>query len=148
MLWPRQLRALGSAPALVIGFTRPNIAVRIEHALELAKTCKSAKDLVALISNNIGAGEPTTETIPAAMAIADFANGDPALAIEIAGNLRGDTDTIAAIAGAICGAYAGDEAIPAVWRELVADVNGLDFEQWLGRLVSVVPPHLPELQSA
>jgi ADP-ribosylglycohydrolase/sugar/nucleoside kinase (ribokinase family) len=126
----------------------PNIAVRIEQALKLARDCASAQILTAMISDNVGAGEPTTETIPAAMAIADFANGNPALAIEIAGNLRGDTDTIAAIAGAICGAFAGDKAIPQEWCKLVAEVNQLNFERWLERLESVNPSHLMALQSA
>jgi len=60
-------------------------------------------------------------------AIAQFAKGDPALAIEIAGNLRGDTDTIAAIAGAICGAYASIGALPPQWVSLVEQVNPIDF---------------------
>jgi ADP-ribosylglycohydrolase/sugar/nucleoside kinase (ribokinase family) len=111
-----------------------DIARRIEAALRLARTCASATDLAHLVSDVIGAGEPTTETAPAAFAIADFCKGDPALAIEIAGNLRGDTDTIAAIAGAICGAYAGVTALPAEWRALVQSVNDLDFEAWAARL--------------
>jgi ADP-ribosylglycohydrolase len=88
------------------------------------------------MSDVVGAGEPTTESVPAAIAIADYAGGDPARAIEISGNLRGDTDTIAAMAGAICGAYAGDEALPKAWLDAVAQVNGLDIAAWAGRLAT------------
>jgi len=42
--------------------------------------------VVRLISDVIGAGEATTESVPAAIAIADHVRGDPQRAIEIAGN--------------------------------------------------------------
>jgi ADP-ribosylglycohydrolase/sugar/nucleoside kinase (ribokinase family) len=111
-----------------------DVAARIEHARILAAGARSKSELVHIISDIVGAGEPTTESVPAAIAIADYAKGDPQLAIEIAGNLRGDTDTIAAMAGAVCGAYAGEEAIPPAWRELVARVNQLDIGNWSARL--------------
>jgi ADP-ribosylglycohydrolase len=111
-----------------------DVAARIDHARRLAAGARSKAELVRLISDIVGAGEPTTESVPAAIAIADYAKGDPRLAIEISGNLRGDTDTIAAMAGAICGAFAGEAAFPAEWRTLVSEVNGLDVNRWAERL--------------
>ena len=111
-----------------------DVATRIEHARMLVAGARSKSELVHIISDLVGAGEPTTESVPAALAIADYAKGDPHLAIEISGNLRGDTDTIAAMAGAVCGAYRGEEAIPQDWRDLVAKVNGLDVADWSARL--------------
>lgn len=112
----------------------PDIAKRIEEACRLAAGCSSKEELCEMISDVVGAGEPCAETIPAAIAIGDFAKGDPALAIELAGNLRGDTDTIAAIAGAICGAYAGLGAIPQKWITQVEDTNNLSISAWADRL--------------
>ena len=40
----------------------------------------------------------------------------------------GDTDTIASIGGALCGALRGIEAIPADWLEKVEAVNHLGLE--------------------
>lgn len=112
-----------------------SVADRIIHARQLIADARSDEELVHLISDIVGAGEPTTESVPAAIAIADYARGDPARAIEISGNLRGDTDTIAAMAGAICGAYAGVDALPSTWLDLVAKVNDLNIAAWSERLV-------------
>ena len=115
----------------------PDIAARIQAARIIAKSAISPQQFAQDISTLVGAGEPCTETIPAAIAIADFAKGDPARAIEIAGNLRGDTDTIAAIAGAICGAFAGAEALPLEWRELTQRVNPVSYTDWARRLKNI-----------
>lgn len=111
-----------------------DVAERILHARSLTAGASSDQDVARLISDVVGAGEPTTESVPAALAIADYAGGDPARAIEISGNLRGDTDTVAAMAGAVCGAFAGLDALPAAWIETVAHVNGLNIADWAERL--------------
>lgn len=113
-----------------------DVAARIGLARQLAASARSKTEVAALISESVGAGEPSTESVPAAIGIADFAAGDPHLAIEISGNLRGDTDTIAAMAGAVCGAYAGENAIPRQWRDLVEKVNKLDIGLWAERLAA------------
>ena len=111
-----------------------DVASRIDLARRLAAGARSKSEVATLMSETVGAGEPTTESVPAAIGIADYARGDPYLAIEISGNLRGDTDTIAAMAGAVCGAYAGEQALPREWRELVSTVNNLDIARWGARL--------------
>ncbi len=113
-----------------------DVAARIRLARRLAAGARSKAEVATLMSEVIGAGEPCTESVPAALGIADYAQGDPHLAIEISGNLRGDTDTIAAMAGAVCGAYSGEEALPREWRELVATVNKLDISRWAERLTA------------
>ena len=111
-----------------------DIAGRIQNARALLNGARSKTDVARIISDIVGAGEPTTESVPAAIAIADYAHGEPNLAIEISGNLRGDTDTIAAMAGAICGAFSGENAISPKWRALVQQVNQLDVNEWAQRL--------------
>lgn len=114
-----------------------SVAARIAAARRLVAGIASPQEVARLVSDVAGAGEPTTESVPAALAIADWAGGDPRLAIEVAGNLRGDTDTIAAMAGAVCGAFAGETALPSEWRRLVATVNGLEVAAWSARLEAV-----------
>jgi ADP-ribosylglycohydrolase len=50
--------------------------------------------------------------------------------------LGGDTDTNAAVAGALLGAANGVEAVPAGWLALLAEVDGLRNEA--GSLASLV----------
>ncbi len=103
----------------------PDLGRRIKFSRALIQTATSAA---------VGAGTPVAESVAAAIAIADFARGDPRLAIEIAGNTAGDADTMAAIAGSICGAFAGESALPSKWRTLVAETNQLDIPNWSARL--------------
>ena len=55
------------------------------------------------------------ETIPATIALCLLAEGDPVRAVEMGANFGRDTDTIATMAGAICGAFGGDGSIPGAW---------------------------------
>ena len=51
-------------------------------------------------------------------------------------SMGGDTDTIAALAGALCAAFAGRHNIPAEIQNMVLETNHLDLEQ-LSQSVSV-----------
>lgn len=53
--------------------------------------------------------------VPAAIAVFLRHPDDPAAAVKEAIGLGGDTDTIAAMAAAMCGAHCGDSAVPAAW---------------------------------
>ena len=60
------------------------------------------------------------ETVPAAAGLACLAGGDIRVAVEYAANFGRDTDTIATMAGALCGAASGS-ALPEAWlRQLGA----------------------------
>jgi ADP-ribosylglycohydrolase len=55
------------------------------------------------------------ETVPAAFALAVLAGGRLPEAVEYAANFGRDNDTIATMAGALCGAVAGPGAVPPAW---------------------------------
>lgn len=57
----------------------------------------------------------TRETVPATLALCYLARGDPRLAIVYSANFGRDTDTIATMAGAICGALKGMAGLPTAW---------------------------------
>jgi ADP-ribosylglycohydrolase len=59
----------------------------------------------------------TRETVPAVLGLCYLADGDPQKAIVYGANFGRDTDTIATMAGAICGAYAGVGSFPRKWVE-------------------------------
>lgn len=112
----------------------PEIGDRIALACELIEKAGDEREAASIISRLVGTGEPCTESVPASIAFAFWAKGDPEVAIRVAGNARGDTDTTAAMAGAICGAYAGADALPDEWKALIAKVNDLDVGAWLDKL--------------
>ena len=76
----------------------------------------------------VGTSLATQESVPAAFAMATVSPQDPWLACRIAASLGGDSDTIAAITGAICGACRGVGAFPPGARSTVARVNDLKLE--------------------
>jgi ADP-ribosylglycohydrolase len=55
------------------------------------------------------------ETVPVAIATVKLANGDPVKAITFGANFGRDADTIATMAGAICGAFAGSTGLRDDW---------------------------------
>jgi poly(ADP-ribose) glycohydrolase ARH3 len=66
-------------------------------------------------------------------------------AIVYAVNLRGDTDTIAAMTGAIAGAYHGEKAIPARWLDVLENGDrGRDYVRSLGTRLALYWAGLPE----
>ncbi len=112
----------------------PSIAERIRLALSIADRSATPREFTETISLVVGTGEPCTESVPAAIAAAHYARGNPALAIELCANARGDTDTTAAMAGGICGAFMGWQPLPEQWRTLVSNVNKLDVTTWADKL--------------
>jgi poly(ADP-ribose) glycohydrolase ARH3 len=57
--------------------------------------------------------------VPASIAVFLRHPDDPVAAIKEAIGLGGDTDTIAAMTAAICGAYCGEDAVPASWTAVL-----------------------------
>jgi ADP-ribosylglycohydrolase/sugar/nucleoside kinase (ribokinase family) len=112
-----------------------SVSERIVAAVELAGAATSEVEITRVLSELIGMGEATTESVPAAFAAAAFADRNPEVAIRVAGNARGDTDTVAAMAGAIAGAFTGPDLLPEAWRQAVAEINNLDVAAWSRALI-------------
>jgi ADP-ribosylglycohydrolase len=77
------------------------------------------------------------ETVPAVFALATLAEGDLRRGVELAANLGRDTDTIATMTGAICGAVGGDGAIPETWLDALGPDAVRDAEDLAARLAAV-----------
>jgi len=91
----------------------------------------------ALLYDLVGTSLASQESVPAAFAVLAAYPDDPWLACRLAASLGGDTDTIAAIAGAIAGACHGIDGFPAEARRTVAEVNGLHLDDLAARLLEV-----------
>jgi ADP-ribosylglycohydrolase len=88
-----------------------DVAARIRWAAGLAED--AAPDQAAeLIGTLVGTSLATQESVPAAFAVLSAIPDDPWRACLLAASLGGDTDTIAAMAGAIAGACHGQSAFP------------------------------------
>jgi ADP-ribosylglycohydrolase len=77
------------------------------------------------------------ETVPAAFALTTLARGDLRQGVEFAANFGRDTDTIASMTGALCGAIGGPDAIPEAWIAALGPVAMGDAKSLAGRLVEL-----------
>jgi ADP-ribosylglycohydrolase len=88
-----------------------DVAARIRWATELVAD-RPIEEAAAVIYSLVGTSLATQESVPAAFAVLRAVPGDPWRACLLAASLGGDTDTIAAMAGAISGACHGLAAFP------------------------------------
>jgi ADP-ribosylglycohydrolase len=103
----------------------PSIARRIELAVSLVRAAADDEQALRDLYEVVGASVATTDTVPTAIALFVLAGGDPHRSAILAANLGGDTDTIGAITGSICGAFSGMGGIPEDLRRTLDEVNHL-----------------------
>jgi ADP-ribosylglycohydrolase len=113
-----------------------DIGARIELAIGLANPADSERSLTQLYEV-VGTSLASQESVPAAFGIVRLFPGDPWEACLAAASLGGDSDTIAAMVGAISGALYGVNALPAAARRIVAQVNSLNFESVVDGLLAL-----------
>ena len=100
-----------------------DVASRIEWATALVAG-RVVADVLGVVSRLVGTSVATQEAVPAAFALASLMTADdPWPVVCAAASLGGDSDTIAAMAGAICGAVAGLGAFPIAARAELAGAN-------------------------
>ncbi len=122
------------AGALVASRTRRAVALAgsVDHGDEDA-----VQQVVAELAAEIGTGVQTQEAVPAAVGFLCLRDGDPWPAILDATNAGGDSDTIAAIAGAMGGALMGSPAFPAQVVAQLETVNQLHLADQADRLLRI-----------
>jgi ADP-ribosylglycohydrolase len=84
------------------------------------------------------------ETVPAAFALAMLAGGDLRRGVEYAANLGRDTDTIASMTGALCGAIGGPDVIPEAWIASLGPTAIAEAEDLAGRLADLARAKVAE----
>jgi ADP-ribosylglycohydrolase len=113
-----------------------DVAARIEWAGSLVAG-RTPAEAAEVIGTLVGTGLASQESVPAAFAVLAVAGDDPWLACRLGASLGGDTDTIAAMVGAVAGACHGTAALPAPARRTVAEVNGLDLDRLAAGLLDL-----------
>lgn len=116
----------------------PSLGRRISYAFDISQQLcgKSTTVILSELYQTLGAGMDIIETIPTALAIVDIVQQDPMQAAYYCANLGGDTDTIGAIATAICGAISGITAFPDEVIATINSANNIDFLPLANQLVS------------
>ena len=90
----------------------PRFLARLELALAIARREKTDRDFLVALDAAVGASVLAAESVPAAIAILAYAEGDPLRTIALAASIGNDTDSIATMAGALAGAIHGAAALP------------------------------------
>lgn len=112
-----------------------SLSARLELALKIVRNADGIESACEQLYQVVGAGTSTIESVPCAIAMVELAQTDPNRCAILCANLGGDTDTIGAMATAICGALHGVSAInPTLKHELDA-VNQLDFIRYASGLM-------------
>jgi ADP-ribosylglycohydrolase len=109
---------------------------RIAWAVGLVDTNdhdRSVADVVELVGTSIA----TQESVPAAFAILALHPDEPWQACLTAASLGGDSDTIAAMSGAIAGACHGMDHWPQHAVQTVREINNLDLETIADKLLAL-----------
>ena len=99
-------------------------------AMSLAQHATSAFDLAAELNDqvanwNYSFGAVAPETLASAYALALASGGDPMTAIPAAATIAKQADSVPAMAGAITGALAGADRLPATWCAKVSTLRGV-----------------------
>ncbi len=115
-----------------------SIRKRTELALQYIEQEFEQNKVIQYLYDVIGTSTATTETVPTALAIVAYCNGDPVKTIKFAATLGGDADTIGAIAGGISGAISGISAFPIAYIDLIERVNRLDLNSYARRLADMI----------
>lgn len=111
-----------------------SLAARLELALKIVREANGAESASEQLYQVIGAGTSTIESVPCAIAMVELAQTDPNRCAVLCANLGGDTDTIGAMATAICGALHGVSAISPTLKQELDAVNKLDFTRYASAL--------------
>lgn len=120
-----------------------SLSSRIDLALQLVERAASEAEALSAIYQYVGVDMLVPESVAAAMGIVFLAQGDPMKAVRFGANIGGDTDTIAAIAGQICGAFRGIDAIDPAMVNQVEIVNHLDLKEESRRILAMLEKKEP-----
>jgi ADP-ribosylglycohydrolase len=93
--------------------------------------------LAGAIAEVIGTSVAAQESVVAAIALAEALGDSPIEALLLAAQIGGDTDTIAAVCGAILGARHGIAGLPPEMVAQVRDVNRLELEPIVDELLKL-----------
>lgn len=115
----------------------PALSARLQLALETVQNEPDDDTALEQIYQRIGTGTEIIQSVPAAIAMVELAHTEPNRCAILCANLGGDTDTIGAMATAICGALHGIESIVPDFKRQLDEVNALDIDAYSSALAQL-----------
>lgn len=115
----------------------PDIAKRIEFAVDIARNAYSQEEFLTNVYDLVGTGLPTAQAVASVFAIVLYAKADPNLCAKLSANIGGDTDTIGAMSCGIAGGFSGIEKFDREILDTVIKVNNLDLESITRKLINL-----------
>ncbi|HOJ88187.1 MAG TPA: ADP-ribosylglycohydrolase family protein [Pseudothermotoga sp.] len=110
---------------------------RIMWAVDAIRRMSSPEEVLDFVYEVIGTTMESNEVVPAAVSIFSYAKENVWLAIRMGASVGGDTDTIAAIAGALSALYAKGHDIPLHVVKEVLETNQLDLYRYAKMLAAM-----------
>ena len=120
---------------LRVAAAAPSCAARIRFLSRMLPTLESEQELKAFLYDVLGTTQASCDCCAAAFALLIWAKEDVHLAIRLATEMGGDTDTIACLAAGLCMLYAGGHNLPEDMVQLVSCANKLDFDELAGMVM-------------
>jgi len=115
---------------------------RIAYIARRMKDFSAEERLLDFLFGVFGTGLESQDVCAAVFALFLLAKDDVHKAICLASSVGGDTDTIAALAGALCAAYAGGHNIPSEIVDAVLTTNNLDFHAVEKNITTAFKPNV------
>lgn len=100
---------------------------QLEEMLELSANTADDSQFLAEVFRKFQYSMECEDTVPVVLAFFYRCGGDPMHAARLGANLGGDTDTIGALAAALCGAYSGTARLDMEMIREIEQVNHVDF---------------------
>ncbi|MDD2981281.1 MAG: ADP-ribosylglycohydrolase family protein [Hespellia sp.] len=113
-----------------------NMLRRTNRALEAAKVFDE-QEFRTFIYEDIGTGFEMLETVPAALGIIYHCGGSLHRAVRFCANVGGDTDTLGAICGGVCGAFS--EEVEEEFLRVLEETNQIHFAE----IAEMIAPYCP-----
>ncbi|MHA6627982.1 ADP-ribosylglycohydrolase family protein [Pseudonocardia sichuanensis] len=132
-------RAAGAGAARGHWVAGGDIAARLRWVRGWVRGMSRA-ELADAVAEVVGTSVAANESVVAAFALAEGLGADPHAALTTAASLGGDTDTVAAICGAVLGAHHGVAGLPADLLSQVRAVNRLDLDALVDGLLALRSP--------
>lgn len=115
----------------------PSLAKRLLFGKQLAETTDE-RGFGQALYETLGTGLETIQLVPAAVSLVYKYKGDLTACVQVAANIGGDTDTLGAVCGAICGGYRFN--VPQIAVQQLRQANpAIHFHQLAVDLTSLVP---------
>jgi len=113
----------------------PSVATRALFLERTIPSLKSEHDLKCLLYDVIGSTLASADVAACVFGLLLYAKSDVRLAIRLATETGGDTDTIASLAAGLCTIYGKGHNLDTTMVQLVSESNNLDFGE-LAKLVT------------